>query len=346
MELQNKEFLEIPSAEHDWITDIELRNIVQSFNQAYPVPEQAIYKAFERKDEITPILLEIIQVVADDPALVGDEEKDFLVAMILLAAFKETKAFEYFIKMALWDEDQAEWLLGDVHLEYFTSFLAATYNGDFSQIRKVIEHKEACLYSRTQALEIPGWLAVHKLVERETIEDYLLTLIRSPLVKQDGYLTGSLIVEVCKLQIHAAREQIPSLYKKGLADPFCISEEGANEYFMKSRAACEEEIKKARSFHFPSTPEGIIKEVAWLYRTPKAEEENDDDDNEEETNDGDDHSLCGDICRYKNKFFYDDEPIAVTKIGRNQKCYCGSGKKYKKCCLMIDEEYKNTEYYL
>jgi uncharacterized protein YecA (UPF0149 family) len=27
------------------------------------------------------------------------------------------------------------------------------------------------------------------------------------------------------------------------------------------------------------------------------------------------------------------EPVRVTKVGRNEPCPCGSGKKYKKCCL-------------
>ena len=26
------------------------------------------------------------------------------------------------------------------------------------------------------------------------------------------------------------------------------------------------------------------------------------------------------------------EPVRVTKVGRNDPCPCGSGKKYKKCC--------------
>jgi len=32
----------------------------------------------------------------------------------------------------------------------------------------------------------------------------------------------------------------------------------------------------------------------------------------------------------------------MKKTGRNEKCNCGSGKKYKKCCLWDDEknEYK------
>jgi hypothetical protein len=30
-------------------------------------------------------------------------------------------------------------------------------------------------------------------------------------------------------------------------------------------------------------------------------------------------------------------PSTNMKIGRNDPCHCGSGKKYKKCCLMLDE---------
>lgn len=28
----------------------------------------------------------------------------------------------------------------------------------------------------------------------------------------------------------------------------------------------------------------------------------------------------------------------MSKLGRNEPCHCGSGKKYKKCCLNKDEE--------
>lgn len=30
----------------------------------------------------------------------------------------------------------------------------------------------------------------------------------------------------------------------------------------------------------------------------------------------------------------------MTKLGRNDKCHCGSGKKYKKCCFLVDQEKK------
>jgi uncharacterized protein YecA (UPF0149 family) len=35
----------------------------------------------------------------------------------------------------------------------------------------------------------------------------------------------------------------------------------------------------------------------------------------------------------KNKINFTPEPRQSKKVGRNEKCPCGSGKKYKKCCL-------------
>lgn len=40
-----------------------------------------------------------------------------------------------------------------------------------------------------------------------------------------------------------------------------------------------------------------------------------------------DHSQCHGGCHHHQ------EPIQVTKIGRNDPCPCGRGVKYKKCCL-------------
>ncbi len=43
----------------------------------------------------------------------------------------------------------------------------------------------------------------------------------------------------------------------------------------------------------------------------------------------------------KEKITYSDVPIIIwakgLKQGRNNKCACGSGKKYKHCCLIKEE---------
>jgi SWIM/SEC-C metal-binding protein len=44
---------------------------------------------------------------------------------------------------------------------------------------------------------------------------------------------------------------------------------------------------------------------------------------------------------------YKEDPPTLEysepKMGRNEKCHCGSGKKYKKCCLGTDNEYQRDQ---
>ena len=50
------------------------------------------------------------------------------------------------------------------------------------------------------------------------------------------------------------------------------------------------------------------------------------------------HHECGQFKRQSKKWLFTEgdmvksQPLSVTKIGRNDPCPCGSGKKYKKCC--------------
>ncbi len=50
------------------------------------------------------------------------------------------------------------------------------------------------------------------------------------------------------------------------------------------------------------------------------------------------HHERGQFKRKRKKWLFTEgemvksQPISVTKIGRNDPCPCGSGKKYKKCC--------------
>lgn len=43
-------------------------------------------------------------------------------------------------------------------------------------------------------------------------------------------------------------------------------------------------------------------------------------------------------------FFKTEEEAPVPKVGRNDVCWCGSGKKYKKCHLLEDEKKMAKKY--
>ncbi|MDE3164408.1 MAG: SEC-C domain-containing protein [Acidobacteriota bacterium] len=54
---------------------------------------------------------------------------------------------------------------------------------------------------------------------------------------------------------------------------------------------------------------------------------------------GDDQHNIYDLCCPGFEAAEEDEPYVrqEPKIGRNDPCWCGSGKKYKKCHLAADE---------
>jgi uncharacterized protein YecA (UPF0149 family) len=39
-----------------------------------------------------------------------------------------------------------------------------------------------------------------------------------------------------------------------------------------------------------------------------------------------------------NMFSFEEEETGDRNLGRNESCWCGSGKKYKKCHLIEDEK--------
>ncbi len=45
-------------------------------------------------------------------------------------------------------------------------------------------------------------------------------------------------------------------------------------------------------------------------------------------------------------FKTDDDASQRGRIGRNDPCWCGSGKKYKKCHLIEDEKKGSSNYHL
>lgn len=309
--------------EAEWVENRVLREIILSFNQDHPVPEEAIYKAFEYKEELIPILLELLEKAVEYPETVGEERKDHLIAMFLLAAFKEKKAFDYLIKMTSWDEKTAEELLGDVITEAFPGFLVATYNENRQQIMHLIENEQAYIYFRTGALGALNCLAVEKLVDRNDIMTYYEKLICSPLVENDDYFTGSLAYDACMLQPNIAINGIYSLRDRGLISSDFVSLEDLTRCLVMPLEERDNEIKNEVMHHITYTPDELIKKISWLYREVEEEEE-------DENNDDEDHSLCKDVCLYTKVA---SPQRIVVKIGRNDPCHCGSNKKYKKCCL-------------
>lgn len=307
------------------------QQILEAFNQEFPVPTDAITSAIDRQAEITPILLDLIKdIAAQKDNFLNYENKDNAIALFLLAQFREQQAFPYIMQLANLPEDAGEDFWGDLTTEHLTSFIVSTYNGDLQSIKNLIENRDAYVWSRISALNSLLGLFATQQLSRDEIIAYYRTIFASDWLKSDDdFFIDFFAYDVYKFYPQELYTQLVYLFDEGLADD-CIfgGKEAIDDVLKLGMDACLKKYVYDDKYHLPIT--NLFDNVGRLYREVIDEDDEydvDDYDNDEEEEYDDANDKCRRVgCCVKQ------EPIRVIKIGRNESCPCDSGKKYKKCC--------------
>jgi hypothetical protein len=243
-------------------------------------------------------------------------------AMFLLAQFREKRAFPLMTRIGLLPEDDLETLFGDFITGQYGSALASVSDGDLEPIKKIIECDAAYEWARVGALSSLTTLVNAGLKSREEILDYFAVLFNGRLSRTpDNEVVWSfLIVEAIRLYCPDLVSDIERAYADGLVDQTIMSIADVRRVL-----ALDKEAALARLAEDPHRQ--LIEDTAreygrWACFQPK-EERIEPLDQASPLPDGYSHPFDDPATPYRRS-----EP----KIGRNEPCPCGSGKKYKKCC--------------
>ena len=260
-------------------------------------PREALQAANARRGEITDRLLAALEAGLAAPSdASGEVGQLFCHALYLLAKWREPRAFPFVLRWLALPDEGAFDLAGDVPTSAGSRILASVCGGDRPEIRALVENREANEYCRGQALEALAILAAWGELPRETAIAYLRALIVDRLEREPTYVWCSVANLIVDLD---AAELVP-LFRQPYddwVDPFSIGWDDIENRVSHTERPPFEEF---RHRHPPITD--VAKETAWwaMYsRTPVKDR---------------------------------SRPNSPPKVGRNDQCPCGSGKKYKKCC--------------
>ena len=270
------------------------------------LPREAIEQAILQQETITPALLTIIENVVKDPQSI-DGTPAFTYALYLLAQFREKRAYplivKYFGELGL--DDEALDPTGDIVTEDLKSILASVFNGDFGLIKQLIEDKNVNIFVRSAALSSLVILYNNDQLSRKDLVNYIKTHIDRCLEEQDDpCFVASLVSVSCDIHPEELYEQFITCFDRNLIDNQMINEGDLDRWMQMDKEKVIVELKENRKWQFI---EDVISEIEWW--------------------------ACFHPEKYspKNLSSISDSPL--TKVGRNDLCPCGSGKKYKKCCL-------------
>lgn len=273
-------------------------------------PRAALEAAIAQQEAITPHLLEILASTTEYPDEVLDTfDYSFLYALYLLAQFREQRAYPLVIKLASLPPETADELLGDTITEGLPRILASVFDGDTAPLKALGENPEVELFVRAAAFTALSILLVHEVISREEVIHYFAGIFEGKIEKDNDALWGCFINVVTELYPEELYEPIKRAFEENLVDGLLLRLEEVDEDLALGKEA---RLLKTKNDPHHQLIENAIQEMewwAWYKETPKPLPQ-----------------------PAKQPLGLQGTYVAPPKVGRNDPCPCGSGKKYKKCC--------------
>jgi hypothetical protein len=275
---------------------IDLENIIiklRHFDKTFP--REALEQAVERKDETIPLLLAALDEVLADPRIVTEDTEYMLhvYGLFLLAQFREKRAFPKAIELISLPTDDVEMMWSDGITEDFSNFLYSTYNGDLSLLEGVIENPAIGPYVRGAVLSVLGKLYLDGEISQEYLMAYLRKLIAERAYDEATEFDFNISIQDVVVDCGLV-DMIEDI--RSLYDNARIDRlffGGFDEFVI----SVQDEQNRGKRVHYI---DDVIEEMNWWACFEKP-------------------------VRHPH--------VVGEKVGRNDPCPCGSGKKYKKCCL-------------
>jgi len=284
-------------------------------------PMKAMRAAIEQREAITPELLRVLESVAAAPSEWAGRKDNMLplFAIFLLAQFREKPAYPLLIKIVSAPGEIPFDLFGDTITGGLSQVLASVYDGNSALLRGLVESEQVNEFVRSAALNTFLALENTGQMPRETVLDYFHDLFHGRLERTPSYAWSSLVCVVADLPAPELLEEVRQAYADGLVDTKVADLEGierdvkAPEPWRRDRryliTDAIAEMEWWASFHLEdSRPKKLPKSEVPVLPSPPPVPDSD------------------------SEYVAPQPFVREPKIGRNDPCPCGSGKKYKKCC--------------
>ncbi|MCA1962198.1 MAG: DUF1186 domain-containing protein [Desulfomonile sp.] len=306
----------------------EILEELRSFEEG-KFPREALEAAVAQRDRITPALLEVVQDVADDPRSLEDDNNyaAYMQAVYLLAQFREKRAYEPIVRFCSESDEETLDLTGDFVTEDLDRVLASVSCGDDSLIRQLVENTYANEYVRSAGLHSLVSLVACGDKSREDVIDYFAGLFRGKFSREPHYIWDSLVSCSIDLYPEDLCLDIEQVYRDDLVDEFFVSRKEVRDALAVPKEEALARLKKNSAYRLITD---AVEEIeSWNFFSPKSAPP--------EESEPAPATAIESVEDTQWMDYYSTKPIptyvrTTPKIGRNEPCPCGSGKKYKKCC--------------
>jgi hypothetical protein len=285
---------------------------LRRFSQDDELPREAMVWALANWEATSPRFIARLRAFAAGGDRRETAEDQLFYIIHLCGQMRETRAYEPLCRLIAQDPDIEVWL-GDAATETLPGILVNVFDGDVGPLLSAIESALGDEYARASALSALGYLVRSKgALDDDAMRDLLRRLRREALPREMPGFWSGWARTASALAYQDLKMEVAVLAKDGLLDAIDFSLED----FDEAAAAARSDPAGLAGFHSQGVgplDDAIGTLESWNFRD-------------------DEDRLAEDEAPEWNPF---DGPYVnpFRDVGRNDPCPCGSGKKYKKCCL-------------
>jgi uncharacterized protein len=308
---------------------MDLETAIQAFASAgHDLPREALQWTLDQWDAVAPELLSVMECYISG-ADRSDEATSAVFFILPLAGEKQDRrVFPLLCRLAQ-DGEALEAVLGDGVTTTLTQILISTYDGGLDVLKGLIEAAEADEDVRVEALQVLAYLTATGRIPREQTEAYLLRLYDTLQPQHQNFVWRGWVLAVALLGLEPLSGVVRQAFGRGLIDPMVMDYDDFRRDLGRTLADPE---RMAGFQHDQIRPlEDAIGELSSWYAFSDAAEQ----DEERWAASPEDVHLPFAPEDVRLPFADMPQPFVdpFKGISRNDPCPCGSGKKFKKCCL-------------
>lgn len=304
------------------------------------LPEDALRLAKQYREQITPRLIQAIRdATAQTAAGKPPKGNAHFFALFLLSEFSAKEALPAILEsVSLRDEEPFE-LYGGLITECLGRILASLSDDRWSHFDEMIGNQALNPYVRVQAAEALFYLVRDGLLTRDEAVACLQKHLRQAIDNRDAEIIDMLVSTFLDYGPEEARADIVDAFHRNLIDEDMIDLKYTEEILARGQTEFQERLKKCPPTGIEDTIEELRSWAAFKASTESDEEDGDEVDSPFDTLDDEEYD-DGYVDEDVLDDSLDDAPMPIStpirntqpKVGRNDPCPCGSGRKFKKCC--------------
>lgn len=289
------------------------------------LPVDAIKEVRQHPDIFAPLLIRslkqaVLRVRNGDKL---DDGTPFF-AVFLLTELKVHEAFPVLLEVLRLPDEGTFEVLGDGVHELVAPILALFSRGDPKVISNIVQDLDIDMYVRWSAAKTYLYLVRDELISRELAIGALQEDFDYCLEKEDFKMLAPIVCELGDLAAESSLEDIRSAYQRNLVDESIVDLAFIESQIAGGEETVNRELEYCRPTGMPDTIAELSRWAAFREEPPRPPKVN---------------PAPRAIPRPHLSTSMSSEPsdFATTvrsgqKVGRNDACPCGSGKKFKRCC--------------